>query len=147
MTIKYLNIFVFSLFLFFHYPTYSFPQNVTENVRKEINDYKDKHNLRYRSDFVVDSSYKLLIPHTNEMTIKDFIISKSPPNIYMMIIPELEPSYFFNYTKGRARWSNWAKPARSDKNRFFLQLEMKENMAVSYTSTNIIHMKIKLKKS
>ena len=99
-------------------------QNIDEKVRKIINDRQDKYNLRYNTEFVVDCSENMLIPHIDGMTVKDFIIAKISPEIRMMIVPGLDPAYFFDYPKenGLVFWADWGHPVRSKDNRFYFAL-------------------------
>ena len=95
--------------------------NMTEKERKEFNEKYDKKNLRQKTDFVVDRSEKMLIQPEEEQVIEDFTVAKIPPEIKMMIIPDMEPEYFPEEAK-EAGWANWGKVTRSEDNRFFFSV-------------------------
>jgi len=94
-----------------------------EIKRKEINAQFDKHNLREKREFVIDSSKKFLkIPKDTEPK-GDYTIAKAPPRVKLKIYPDMEPEYFDDMADAKDAymicWANWAYMARSDDNRFF----------------------------
>jgi len=92
--------------------------NMTEQERKKLNDKYDRMNLRYKKSFITDTSEAMLIKPEKENVVNDFTVAKIPPEIKMMIIPDMEPAYFTEDAE-HASWANWGKVARSDDNRFF----------------------------
>lgn len=95
--------------------------NMTEQERKKLNDKYDRMNLRYKKSFITDKSEAMLIKPEKENVVNDFTIAKIPPEIKMMIIPDMEPAYFTEDAE-HASWANWGKVARSADNRFFFSV-------------------------
>ncbi|MBT4483554.1 MAG: hypothetical protein HOC71_07735, partial [Candidatus Latescibacteria bacterium] len=94
-----------------------------EEKREKTNKKYDKHKLREKSEFVVDSSKEMLKPPKDKEIKGNYTIAKAPPKGKLKICPDLNPEYFGDLA-GRSDaymicWANWAYMARSDDNRFY----------------------------
>ena len=95
--------------------------NITEKDRRKQNDKYDKKKLRQKTEFVTDLSTKMLEQPKEERVVTDFTIADAPPEIEMMIIPDMTPEYFAE-DKKEASWANWGKVARSSGNHFYFSV-------------------------
>ncbi|MCE5251862.1 hypothetical protein LLG96_16770 [bacterium] len=95
--------------------------NMTEKQRRKYNDELDKLHLRQNTGFVSDKSDKMLREPKEEHVVNDFTVAKVPPEIRMMIVPDMVPEYFPDEAT-EAAWANWGKVARSADNRFFFSV-------------------------
>ena len=93
----------------------------SEKKRKALNEKYDKLKLREKTDFVIDRSEKLLIQQGKSAE-GDYTIAKSPPEIKMMILPDMAPEYFPEGEAYMVAWANWAHMTRSEDNRFFFSV-------------------------
>jgi len=92
--------------------------NITEKARKKLNDKMDKLHLRRKTDFIIECSKEMLVEPSEEKVTGEFTVSTIPPEVKMMIIPDMEPEYFSEDSKN-ASWANWGKVTRSNDNRFY----------------------------
>ncbi len=92
-----------------------------EQKRKELNEKFDKLEIRYKNEFVVDSSEKLLV-QPGKAAAGDYSVATNPPEIKMMILPDMVPEYFPEGEAYMVAWANWAHMTRSDDNRFFFSV-------------------------
>ena len=76
-----------------------------EKERKALNKKYDRLKLREKSDFVIDSSPDFLKAPKDKPASGEFNVAKSPPEIKMMILPDMEPEYF---PPGPAYMTAWA---------------------------------------
>lgn len=53
--------------------------NMTEQERKKLNDKYDRMNLRYKKNFITDTSEAMLIRPEKENVVNDFTVAKSLP--------------------------------------------------------------------
>ena len=97
-----------------------------EREREKLNEKFDKHNLREKKDFVIESSEKMLQIPEGEDPMGEFTIAKVPPTAKLMILPDMEPEYFYDMPDyGDAYmicWANWAYVTRSEDNRFYFSV-------------------------
>ncbi|MBN1293790.1 MAG: hypothetical protein JXB48_18250 [Candidatus Latescibacteria bacterium] len=97
-----------------------------EQQRKELNDRLDKLHLRQKTGFVVDRSPEFLREPETVPAVVEHTVSKTSPEVKLMIIPDMKPEYYFDMEEGAESymfaWANWAKVARSDDNRFFFSV-------------------------
>ncbi|MFC1509010.1 hypothetical protein ACFL60_04890 [Candidatus Omnitrophota bacterium] len=97
-----------------------------EQARKKINDRLDKHNLRSKTDFVVDSSAEFLKEPEHVPAVVDHIVARVQPTVKLMIVPDMVPEYFLDMEEGDKSymfaWANWAKVTRSEDNRFYFSV-------------------------
>jgi len=93
-----------------------------EKKRMELNAQFDKLRLREKTDFVADTSEKVLQP-PKEKPAGDYIIAKDPPTTKLRILPNMTPEYFteegLQYMAG---WANWGSVIRSADNRFYFSV-------------------------
>jgi len=94
-----------------------------EEKREKTNKKYDKHKLREKSEFVIDSSKDMLKPPKDKEIKGNYTIAKVPPKVKLQICPDLNPEYFGDLA-GRSDaymicWANWAYMARSYDNRFY----------------------------
>lgn len=111
---------------------YSIPANSAETVgqreikREAMNKQFDKLNLREKTDFVVDTSDRMLAEPSEKAKARDFIVAKKAPTVKMRIVPYMQPEYFFDLTYDSEAymiaWANWAHVTRSEDNRFFFSV-------------------------
>ena len=94
---------------------------MTEKERRELNDRLDRQHLRLKTDFVVDTSQKMLVQPKEEKVVNDFTVAGIPPEIKMRILPDMVPDYFPEGAK-EAAWANWGKVTRSIDNRFYFSV-------------------------
>ena len=97
-----------------------------EQKRKALNDRLDKLNLRQKTDFVVDTSPEFLKEPEQVPAVVEHTVAKVPPTVKMMIVPDMNPEYYFDMEEGEMSymfaWANWGKVARSDDNRFYFSV-------------------------
>ncbi len=94
-----------------------------EEDRQKKNKKYDTHELRNNKKFVVDISEKFLLEPEGKKAKGKYSIAKVPPEVKLMICPDLEPEYFGDLADASDAymicWANWAYVARSHDNRFY----------------------------
>ena len=93
-----------------------------EQERKRLNEQYDRHNLRNKQEFVVDRSDAFLIMPEDRSMGSDFTVASVPPEIRMMIVPDLVPEYFPPGPAYMTAWAHWCHMTRSEDNRFFFSV-------------------------
>lgn len=93
-----------------------------EKERMELNAKFDTFKLREKTEFVVDTSQKVLKP-PEEKPVGDYIVAKVPPITKLQIVPDMNPEYFTDDgLQYQAGWANWGYVTRSDDNRFYFSV-------------------------
>ena len=94
-----------------------------ELARKKLNDELDTQGLRYKKEFVVDSSRDFLKKPDGTDPKGDYIVAKTPPTVKFQMCTDLDPEYFDDMGNAKDAymicWANWGHMARSYDNRFF----------------------------
>lgn len=71
---------------------------------------------------MVDSSPAFLKEPEKVPAVVEHTVAVVPPIVRMMIVPDMNPEYFFDLEDGEMSymfaWSNWGKVTRSADNRF-----------------------------
>ncbi|MFC1607547.1 hypothetical protein ACFL47_06205 [Candidatus Latescibacterota bacterium] len=97
-----------------------------EQARKELNDRFDKHDLRAKTEFVIDTSAEFLKEPEHVPALVEHTVANTPPTVKLMIVPDMEPEYYFDMEEGGESymfaWANWAKITRSEDNRFYFSV-------------------------
>ena len=95
-------------------------RKTSEEKREKLNKKFDKLHLRQKTEFVVDRSEDFLIEPEEDRSIGEFSIAKVPPEVKLMIIPDMKPEYFKESDEAyMTAWANWARVTRSKDNRFY----------------------------
>jgi len=97
----------------------------SEKKRMELNDRFDKEKVRTKTDFVIDSSDRMLSPSPAgaEKPGNDYIVAKVPPTVKLRILPDMTPEYFSDEgLQYMAGWANWGYVTRSEDNRFYFSV-------------------------
>ena len=95
-------------------------RKTSEEKREKLNKKFDKLHLRQKTEFVVDRSEDFLIEPEEDRAIGEFSIAKVPPEVKLMIIPDMKPEYFKESDEAyMTAWANWARVTRSKDNRFY----------------------------
>ncbi|MBT4485301.1 MAG: hypothetical protein HOC71_16665, partial [Candidatus Latescibacteria bacterium] len=115
-------IFWFSMFIFSVAVFADDNLSEDEKKRRALNEKYDKLRLREKTDFVVDRSPEFLkMPVEIEMG-SDYTVARVPPEIKMMIVPDIVPEYFPEGPAYMTAWAHWCHMTRSDDNRFYFSV-------------------------
>ena len=107
-----------------------------EKERMELNDKFDKFKLREKTEFVVDTSEKVLKP-PKEKPVGDYIIAQVPPTTKLQIVPDMIPEYFTDEgLQYQAGWANWGYVTRSNDNRFYFSVGDHKGMGCRLNNMN-----------
>lgn len=94
-----------------------------EKERMRLNEKYDKHDLREKTEFVIDHSEKFLKVPKTESPVGEFSIAQVSPTVKLQILPHLEPEYFTEIQNPEDvymfSWANWAYVSRSEENLFY----------------------------
>lgn len=117
------TVFLLTLVFGLSLSAFSAENKSTEGERRKLNDKFDRLNIRHEHEFRIDTSEKFLIRPEEDTTQETFTIATVPPEVRFMIVPDMEPEYFEEYTESyMTAWANWARVSRSDDNRFFFSV-------------------------
>jgi len=97
----------------------AFPETITEEQRKKMNEEWDKQNLYHQTGMVFDTSEQFIkIPKGMKPEwIEDIQIAGTPPAIEFAPVRYLDPMYFPEDNKHY--WSNWAGVTCAPNGRFY----------------------------